>query len=314
MNKGIRPRLLLAAGAVAISPYALWGGSAVVNALSAQPAAVTAAATTLSPATSPVHRAQLTAAGSGMAMIFQRPNAVAGLGHVGWGFYDPTAGTWTYGAVEGAGSSGSGSASPVIPAGSPNGAWSATGSWSDMITAMNNGGYATGVNITTPTANVAAAQASAASEPAEGYALLGNNCADATDAVLTAYGITGLPSPDSLGNLAPNSWVSSVQAAFPASTAYDIPTTATDPELYDPTGGLADDPGATDPGDGTDPGATDPGSGDDGGGDAGGGDGGGGGGGGDDCAYVIHTAAAPADHVVLADDEAPEMEDEMSDC
>jgi hypothetical protein len=75
-----------------------------------------------------------------------------------------------------------------------------------------------------------------------------------TDAVLTAHGIIGLPSPDSLGNLAPNSWVSSVQAAFQASTAWDLPTTAADPELFDPTGGLANHPGATDPGDGTDAG------------------------------------------------------------
>jgi hypothetical protein len=208
-------------------------------------------------------------------MIFQRPSGAMGLGHVGWGYYDPAAGQWTYGAVEGGTSSGGSSGAIYIAPGSPNGAWNATGSWSDMITAMNGLGYSTGVDIAAASPDVAAAANLVAAQAGQGYSLIGNNCATTTDNILTAYGITGLPSPNSLTSLAPNEWVANVESADPTASTYNIPTTAADPASFDPNGGPATDPGAppaptppapappapapTDPG-ATDPGATDPGA------------------------------------------------------
>jgi hypothetical protein len=320
MTKVMRSRLLIMAGAVAISPIALVGSSALAAGVFASPASAAPA-----PSAVPVlsrahhapssghHDASLTAAGSGEAMIFQRPSGAMGLGHVGWAFYDPSSETWSYGAVEGGTSSGGSAGAVYIPAGQPNGAWNATGSWSDMISAMNSLGYTTGVELNTGSANLSAADTDVAAQAGQGYSLIGNNCATTTYNILSAYGATGLPNPSSLSDLAPNDWVSDVQSSLP-NTTYSVPVTAEDPDLYDPNGGLADDPGATDPGTtdpgSTDPGATDPSSGDDGAGDDGGGGGGGdfgggGGGGGCDDAYVVHL---PAAHV---DGSGIELTDEM---
>src|SRR6185437_7016101 len=215
MSSHSRPRRVIAAGVIALAPAGLVGSVAGYEALFA------AAAGAAGPG------------GTGQAVIFQRPSGAMGLGHVGWGFYNPATGTWTYGAVEGATSSGGSSGSVYIPPGQNNGAWNATGSYTDMVAAMNARGYMSATDVVVTTPNVGSANQVVAGQAGQGYDLIGNNCATTTDNVLTAYGLSGLPSPNGLFDLAPNSWVNDVQSSLP-NTTYSIPSAAADPNAYNP--------------------------------------------------------------------------------
>jgi len=167
-------------------------------------------------------RAEAAGSAGGQAIIFVRPSGAAGFGHVGWGFYDPATQEWTYGAVEG------GPANPIISPGEWNGAWEATSDYGVMFNTMNQLAYTVAIPITTTSANVAAANVYAVAQFGAGYNLINCNCAGSVYSVLSAYGVTGLPSPDTTltEDVVPNSWVVHIYASGITDTALSVPAVA----------------------------------------------------------------------------------------
>jgi hypothetical protein len=193
------------------------------------PVAVAAAqAASASPA---VQAAAPATASAGTAVVFLRSGAAGGIGHAGWGYYDPSTQTWTYGAVEGGASSG-GVGDPFISPGQNNGAWNQSGSFSDMVTAMNGLGYTSAIELPTATANTAAAQAIVNAQAGQGYNMFNNNCATTTYNVLTAYGVTNMPYP-SWSDISPNAWGADISRNL-TSTSISVPAAAQNPGKYDP--------------------------------------------------------------------------------
>jgi hypothetical protein len=224
----------------------------------------------------------------GVAVVFDRPSGAFGLGHVGFGFYDPDSGEWTYGAVENQ------SGSPDVAPGQNNGAWSQTGSFADMASQMAALGYTGAVSIPVADPDMAAALGNVASQPGEGYSLFGNNCADAVWNALTDYGAS---LPYLQLNPTPNGWFQQL-SDDPVNDPFGVSAALADPSLNPAAtypGGYVDDPSQTGGSANNGPiaynGDNGDNSGDDGGGDGGGGDGGGGGGScGDDLAALITLA------------------------
>jgi len=185
MLKLSKPSVAILAGACAvIVPTALYAGPTALETFAGSVAPGAAAIPSRSSAPAPAIRTVATVGGTGgIAVVFNRPSGAFGLGHVGWGVYDPDSGQWTYGSGENQ----SGQAN--VPAGGDNGAWSQTGDFGDMTSAMNARGYSGAVSIPVTDPNLAAALGNAAAQPGEGYNLFGNNCADAVYNLLNDYGV-----------------------------------------------------------------------------------------------------------------------------
>jgi hypothetical protein len=138
------------------------------------------------------------------AYVFQRPGGANGLGHIGFGYAfrcaPGTATSYYYGSVENP------AGRPTIPAGEDNGFWQAAGTSTDMFTAMRARGYTnyrvTNLNGTQLNGDAAAVEAE--SYRGAGYAVLGNNCANAVWDTLNAYGVPSLPLLQIYP--APNAW------------------------------------------------------------------------------------------------------------
>jgi len=129
------------------------------------------------------------ALGPGHVCVFLAPNGAFGLGHVGWAYQVAGTPTYVFGSTEGRG------AAAHIPAGQPNGYWSATGTYSAMLATfrVKNGGYYTEYKCeSTGGSAVGAANAAAAAPARAGYDVIGNNCVDHTIRILGAYGAPAL--------------------------------------------------------------------------------------------------------------------------
>jgi hypothetical protein len=182
--------------------------------------------------------AQASPPDGGMVIVFDRTSSVGGLGHVGWGFYDPSTNAWTYGAVEGGGSG-------YIPAGEDNGAWSEIGTFDQMFQAMSEMGYDEAVELPTSAADITAAQEVVAAQADNGYVVVLNDCLTNTEHVLAAYG-ADLPTTneeDILGNTVPNVFATEV-AAEPGAVVATVPQVLNSPQQYDPA---ANDPNTDNP-------------------------------------------------------------------
>jgi hypothetical protein len=151
------------------------------------------------------------------AIIFMKPEAASGLGHVGWAF-ETSPGKFWFGSVEYAGSG-----DPKtwnIPPGRPNGAfWEENASFRDVLQKMKSGKhggngwtYSTYKVVYVNDPDVAAAQRVARNTPKIGYRLFGvgsrgRNCMDATFDIIKAYARgndTFLPWPST--HPVPNDW------------------------------------------------------------------------------------------------------------
>jgi uncharacterized membrane protein YgcG len=281
------PCVAIAVGAAAvIVPMAVYTGPTALDVFSG--AAATTVSSLRTPAPDIRTMGQVGGTG-GVAVVFDRPSGAFGFGHVGFGFYDPNSGEWTYGAVENP------SGSPDVAPGQSNGAWSQTGSFADMASQMAALGYTDAVSMEVADPDMAAALGNVASQPGEGYSLFGNNCADAVWNALSDYG-AALPYLQL--NPTPNGWFQQL-SDDPDNQPFGVGAALADPSLNPAAtypGGYVDDPsqtgGSANNGQVAYNGDNGDNSGDDGGGDGGGGDGGGGGSCGDNLMALITPAPA----------------------
>lgn len=140
------------------------------------------------------------------AFVFARPSSprVGSIefGHVGWGF-QLDAKNYAVGAVEN-------------PAGSMTSPPGKTGFWSRVTTTPlapfalgplgSDSGYDSYKEFEVVRPEVAAARAAMTAVEQSGYAVFGNNCMDATYAILQAFGLRNLPVPSEVENYAPAAW------------------------------------------------------------------------------------------------------------
>jgi hypothetical protein len=157
------------------------------------------------------------ALGPGEVCVFLEPNGaeipvLGAVGHIGWGYLVAGSPTWVYGSTENP------NGDYQINAPAINGAWSANGTFQEMI---NDFTFQPHFPATTKqprpahqyteykcrktsTSSVGAANTAAAANRTAGYTGIGNNCLNATVRVLGAYGTPNLPSPTL--NPYPNDW------------------------------------------------------------------------------------------------------------
>lgn len=169
------------------------------------------------------------ALGTGKACVFIEPQGAVvpildNLGHIGWGFQVAGTSTWIYGSTENP------NGSTVIFAPQFNGAWSASGTWNDMLNtftlqshypshAVNKASTAThpGAPYTqykceaVANSNVTKAKAAAQANATSGYLPGTNDCLNAVYNVLHAYNAQNLPSL--VVNPGPNAWYNKLSTA-----------------------------------------------------------------------------------------------------
>ncbi|MFF5173658.1 RICIN domain-containing protein [Micromonospora sp. NPDC000089] len=156
------------------------------------------------------------ALGPGEACVFLQPQGGQVLGrnagHIGWGYLVGGTSTWVFGSTENP------NGNTTIDAGLFNGAWSANGSYQQMMAAFTFQAHFPGTTKqpvpghpyttyrcrSTANSSVGAANTAVADTKSSGYAGVGNNCLDATYRVLSAYGVPGLPWVQT--NPYPNNW------------------------------------------------------------------------------------------------------------
>jgi hypothetical protein len=151
---------------------------------------------------------------AGEACVFNASNGAdwgtpgAPYGHVGWGF-EQADGSWEYGANEG----------PVnAPSDMTSNTWIKDGTWDDMLAdfAAGGAGYQPAgyydsyecTAVAAVAANPSAADNEANNEANEQYSIPTQDCESHVYNVLSAYGVSGLPSDISYP--APNSWYSAL--------------------------------------------------------------------------------------------------------
>ncbi|RZU53566.1 hypothetical protein EV385_5495 [Krasilnikovia cinnamomea] len=134
------------------------------------------------------------------AYVFVRPSGANGLGHVGWGYRTTCGDSYSFGSVENP------HGKPHIKAGADNGSWRQNGTESQMLSAMRSRGYLSYKSTTASSSRFdpGPANSAAAAAAGRGYAVIGNNCADAVWDVLHAYGVPDLPYLQL--HPAPNNW------------------------------------------------------------------------------------------------------------
>jgi hypothetical protein len=167
------------------------------------------------------------ALGAGEACIFNAPTGAQignqNLGHVGWGIRVGPTNQWIYGATENP------DGAPYVDVGSFDGGWHATGTAQQMLLDFTNAGYYHSAGyytqykcmlwsssaVTAAKNEISLIETTGIPAGARGnvlYAVAGWNCMDHANAILTAYGITGLPSPSLLW--APNAWFNALPGGY----------------------------------------------------------------------------------------------------
>ena len=143
--------------------------------------------------------------------IFIKPQNVAGLGHIGWGYWAPNMNYYVCGSTENY------SAAPYIGAGGNNGYWSAAFyTEGEMFRKFKQMGYYAFKRKMVSSPNPDAAWGRACYTRNNGFRGVGWNCLDHTYYILEGYGVTGMPWKQT--NPAPNGWFN----AFPG-TGYQLP-------------------------------------------------------------------------------------------
>jgi len=169
--------------------------------------------------------------GTGTACVFIEPQGAkwAGLnfGHIGWGYLVAGSSTWVYGATENP------NGTPQIDAPAFNGAWTESGTWSEMLdtftlqtsypsSVVNSSSQAAHPSApytkykceTVANTNVTNANAAANSTIHAGYTLGLNDCLTAVMNVLAAYNAQNLP--NRLTDPTPNTWFDALSSAWNA--------------------------------------------------------------------------------------------------
>lgn len=138
------------------------------------------------------------------------PDRTRHLGHVGW-VIEVAHGRFMFGGVEGPPA---GLGQLFSPGGQPNGGWYSWGTWEEALEALRNphlrnsnpahaGGRYDAIKCTeVARPRIEPGETSGRTMPGRGYAVVKNNCLDAADGVVRAYGTAGLPRPSD--TLAPN--------------------------------------------------------------------------------------------------------------
>lgn len=161
-------------------------------------------------------RKSVTTRGGGVAYIFIKPQNVANLGHIGWGYWAPNMKYFVAGSTENPATSRPQSSVYIAPRYN-NGYWaSAFNTESQMFANFKSKGYYAFKRISVSTANPDLAWSRACYTRDSGFIGLGWNCLDHTYYVLEGYGVTGMPWKQT--NPAPNGWFN----AFPG-TGYRLP-------------------------------------------------------------------------------------------
>ncbi len=143
----------------------------------------------------------------GSAAIFLRSDwGTLHQGHVGWMYQVSQEGSYHCGAIENS------SGQPSVPAGSDIGYWQVYRDWQGCVAEFRARGYdqyrwAT-INVSRPKD----ANAEAKRRAGMGYEVFGRNCADATRAVVSSFGISSLPSLTI--DPAPASWFAALGGPF----------------------------------------------------------------------------------------------------
>lgn len=126
-------------------------------------------------------------------------------GHVGWG-YQSGPETFVFGGTENT------SGNILVPAGEDNGAWIMSGDRQAMLQEMTTKGYDACKELSTAVFDPDAAWQKANWTLGAGYAGWRNNCLDHVIAVLSAYGILGMPSAQS--HPSPKDWFGILAGEF----------------------------------------------------------------------------------------------------
>lgn len=166
----------------------------------------------------PVGKAQkvVTTRGGGTAYIFIKPENVAHLGHIGWGYWAPNMKYFVCGSTENPATKNWQSSAYIAP-GWNNGYWSkAFYTENEMFAEFKRMGYSGFKRTSVSSANPDLAWSRACYTRDSGFKGVGWNCLDHTYYVLEGYGVTGMPWKQT--NPAPNGWFN----AF-TGTGYRLP-------------------------------------------------------------------------------------------
>ena len=152
-----------------------------------------------------------TRGGGGYGFIFIKPQNLAGLGHIGWGYWAPNMKYFVAGSTE------NNPGWPVLLAGHDNGYWSGA-YWDEasMFAKMKSMGYYAYKKKWVNSTNPDSAWGRACYTRDNGFRGYGWNCLDHTYYILEGYGVTGMPWKET--NPAPTGWYN----AFPG-TGYRLP-------------------------------------------------------------------------------------------
>jgi len=132
------------------------------------------------------------ALGPGRMCMFNALDAAVIDGHVAWAFDVPGGSTWVYGSTDD-----DAAGDFNVPAGQPNGAWSASGNWNSVLAYFRDSpiGYSSYRCVNTATSAVGGALGVVGQIPGWGYNALDNNCLDDAYQVLNTYRGGEMPAP-----------------------------------------------------------------------------------------------------------------------